>query len=59
MYVLPAGILARRKKPVLLGYKYVGTGDNLMNIFEHDEVDVLLTLVDRLLRLWSRVTAVD
>jgi len=45
---LPAGILGQTQNPVLLGYKYVGTETRIpLNIFEHDEVDVLLTLVDQ------------
>lgn len=45
---LPASILGATQNPILLGYKYVGTETHIpLNIFEHDEVDVLLTLVDQ------------
>lgn len=45
---LPATIVGRTNQPVLLGYKYLGTDAKVpLVIKQHDEVDVLVTLVDQ------------
>jgi len=44
---LPARILGITDQPVLLGFKYLGEGASLpLHITEHDDVDVLVTLLD-------------
>lgn len=45
---LPASILGVTDTPVLLGYKYLGTDAVIpLEVEEHDEVDVLVTLLDQ------------
>ncbi|HHO53694.1 MAG TPA: hypothetical protein ENK18_23180 [Deltaproteobacteria bacterium] len=45
---LPASILGVTGQPVLLGYKYLGTGAKIpLSVTEHEEVDVLVTLLDQ------------
>ncbi|MBN2800443.1 MAG: hypothetical protein JXX28_14985 [Deltaproteobacteria bacterium] len=45
---LPAAILGITDQPVLLGYKYLGTDARIpLQITEHDDVDVLVTLLDQ------------
>jgi hypothetical protein len=45
---LPAKILGVTDQPVLLGYKYLGTEAKIpLSLTAHDEVDVLVTLVDQ------------
>lgn len=45
---LPGTIVGRTNQPVLLGYKYLGTDTKIpLVIKQHDEVDVLVTLVDQ------------
>jgi hypothetical protein len=46
---LPPSILGVTSQPVLLGYKYLGTDANIpIEIYRHEEVDVLVTLLDQL-----------
>ncbi|MFT4625175.1 MAG: hypothetical protein ACI8PZ_003841 [Myxococcota bacterium] len=45
---LPASILGRTATPVLLGFKYLGDGAVIpLDVSEHEEVDVLVTLLDQ------------
>ena len=45
---LPASIVGVTGQPVLLGYKYLGTEATIpLTVGEHDEVDVLVTLLDQ------------
>ncbi|HMV67318.1 MAG TPA: hypothetical protein PKA64_10740 [Myxococcota bacterium] len=45
---LPPGILGLTNQPVLMGYKYLGTGARLpLEVKQHDEVEVLVTLLDQ------------
>lgn len=45
---LPASILGVTDTPVLLGYKYLGSDARIpLEVEEHDEVDVLVTLLDQ------------
>ncbi|MBT3221548.1 MAG: hypothetical protein HN348_20905, partial [Proteobacteria bacterium] len=45
---LPPAILGVTTNPVLLGYKYLGSeADIPLEVFQHDEVDVLVTLLDQ------------
>lgn len=44
---LPATIVGVTDQPVLLGYKYLGSGAKIpLTVGEHEEVDVLVTLLD-------------
>jgi hypothetical protein len=54
---LPASILGLTGQPILFGYKYIGSGPSIsLNVAEHDEVDVLVTLVDQTVAktMWTR-----
>jgi hypothetical protein len=54
---LPAAILGITGQPVLLGYKYLGSGAAVpLKVLEHDDVDVLVTLLDetRARTMWTR-----
>ncbi len=54
---LPASILGLTAQPVLFGYKYLGEEPSIsLNVAEHDEVDVLVTLVDQTVAstMWTR-----
>lgn len=45
---LPATIVGVTDQPVLLGYKYLGTTATIpLSVSEHEEVDVLVTLLDQ------------
>jgi hypothetical protein len=45
---LPASILGVTDQPILLGYKYLGTTAKIpLQASEHEEVDVLVTLLDQ------------
>ena len=62
---LPAAILGITSKPVLLGYKYLGADvDVPLEIAEHDDIDVLVTILDqiRARTMWTpegrRITSV-
>lgn len=45
---LPAGILGQTDWPVLLGFKYRKASYNIpLSVRQHDEVDMLVTIVDR------------
>lgn len=45
---LPASILGVTGQPVLLGFKYLGQDASIpLGVLEHDEVDVLVTLLDQ------------
>ncbi len=45
---LPASIVGVTDQPVLLGFKYLGGATSIpLNAMEHDEVDVLVTLLDQ------------
>ena len=45
---LPADIIGVNNQPVLLGYKYIGGQVEIpLEIYKHDEVDVLVTLLDQ------------
>lgn len=44
---LPATIVGATEQPVLLGFKYLGGDAKIpLSVSEHDEVDVLVTLID-------------
>lgn len=44
---LPANIIGVTGQPVLLGFKYLGDGVSIpINVLEHEEVDVLMTLLE-------------
>ena len=54
---LPASILGLTAQPVLFGYKYLGSKPSVaLNVAEHDEVDVLVTLIDQTVArtMWTR-----
>ena len=54
---LPASILGLTGQPVLFGYKYLGSKPTIaLNVAEHDEVDVLVTLIDQTVArtMWTR-----
>lgn len=54
---LPAAILGITDQPVVLGYKYLGAEPTIpLNVAQHDEVDVLVTLLDetRAHTMWTR-----
>ena len=54
---LPSAILGITGNPVLLGYKYLGTDAAIpLIIEEHDDVDVLVTLLDQAVAttMWTR-----
>jgi len=53
---LPAAILGITTNPVLLGYKYLGTDAKIpLQVTEHEDVDVLVTLLDqaRATTMWT------
>src|SRR5690606_7341551 len=63
---LPASILGITDQPILLGYKYIGADPKIgLAVAEHDEVDVLVTLLDQTLArtMWTpegrRLTSVE
>ncbi len=54
---LPASILGLTGQPILFGYKYIGTSPSVaLNVAEHDEVEVLVTLADQIVAstMWTR-----
>lgn len=54
---LPASILGLTGQPILFGYKYLGSNPSIaLNVAEHDEVEVLVTLIDQTVArtMWTR-----